>query len=116
MRPASEWLNPLGTDPADLVAAQASAAERVARLVAALRADWMRDALCAEFDTDLWFPSIGQSNQPALDICGRCPVRGDCLDEALNDRDLDHGIRGGASARARKVMRRSRSRLSEPAA
>jgi WhiB family redox-sensing transcriptional regulator len=97
-----------GVNPADLVAANDEPAEYIARLSSSLRAPWTRDALCIEFDTALWFPTRGQSNQPALEICGRCPVRLECLAEAIDDPELDHGIRGGATAEARKVMRRSR--------
>jgi WhiB family redox-sensing transcriptional regulator len=97
-----------GADPAEVVAAFEESAEYVSRLIASLRAPWTRDALCIEFDTALWFPTRGQSNQPALDICGRCPVRLECLAEAIDDETLDHGIRGGATAEARKIMRRSR--------
>jgi WhiB family redox-sensing transcriptional regulator len=97
-----------GADPADLAAASDEPSEYVARLIASLRAPWTRDALCIEFDLSLWFPTRGQSNQPALDICGRCPVRLECLAEAIADEDLDHGIRGGVTAEARRVMRRNR--------
>lgn len=103
-----ERCSPYGHDPGDLLAAQDEAAERVARLVAAMRASWQRDALCAESVVDLWFPGAGQPSSPALEICGRCSVRTECLAEALADPDLDHGIRGGATANARKLMRRNR--------
>ncbi|MEJ7800739.1 MAG: WhiB family transcriptional regulator [Ilumatobacter sp.] len=66
------------------------------RCVADLRPDWMADALCAEFGVDLWFPTIGQSNQPALDICGRCPVRVECLTWAIRN-GIRYGIWGRMS-------------------
>jgi hypothetical protein len=97
-----------GNDPADIAAAGDAASDYVNKLVASLRAPWTRDALCIEFDLGLWFPGRGESSQPALEICGRCPVRLECLAEALNDESLDHGIRGGATANARQVMRRNR--------
>ena len=57
---------------------------------------WQQQALCREFDLDLWYPTRGQPNQPALAICRRCPVRSECLADALDDEALDWGIRGGA--------------------
>jgi len=92
----------------DIATSADAATDYVNGLIASLRAPWMRDALCIEFDTALWFPGRGQSNQPALDICARCSVRLECLAEALDVPDLDHGIRGGATANARQVMRRNR--------
>lgn len=97
-----------GNDPADIATSVDAATDYVNSLIASLRAPWTRDALCIEFDLALWFPTRGQPNQPALDICGRCPVRLPCLAEALDDPDLDHGIRGGATAQARQAMRRNR--------
>jgi hypothetical protein len=79
----------------------------LAAIVASLP-DWRSAAACREFDLDLWFPRKGERNQPALDVCGRCIVRLECLDEALDDPTLDFGIRGGTTANARRVARRSR--------
>lgn len=67
---------------------------------------WHDDALCRDFDLNLFFPTRGEQAQPALDICGRCAVRVDCLAEALDDPTLDYGIRGGQTAAARKNARR----------
>jgi WhiB family redox-sensing transcriptional regulator len=84
------------------------------RLFASWIPSWHDEALCRESDDmATWFPTRGQSNQPALDICGRCPVRGECLNEALDDPASDHGVRGGATAAARKTMRKNRNRLKE---
>lgn len=77
-------------------------ARRLARLVPA----WHADALCRDFDLALWFPAKGERTQPALDICGRCTVRLECLEEAIADPSLDFGIRGGMSANARKARRK----------
>jgi hypothetical protein len=75
------------------------------RLVDSLPA-WHRDSLC--LDLELWYPGRGQPNQPALDICGRCPVRRESLAEAIEDTSLDHGIRGGMTANARVTARKAR--------
>jgi WhiB family redox-sensing transcriptional regulator len=87
------------------------------RLFASWLPDWHDEALCRESDDMApWFPTRGQSNQPALDICGRCPVRNECLTEAIADPTLDHGVRGGATANDRKTMRRNRQSPYIPAA
>jgi WhiB family redox-sensing transcriptional regulator len=99
-------------DPADILTAEVGPSPLLAAIVAALPA-WHADAACAEFDVELWFPTKGASNRPALAVCGRCPVRVECLHEALDDETLDHGIRGGMTANARKVARRSRPVESE---
>lgn len=109
-----EAMSLLGHDPADIVAADEANGRRLLHLISTARPRWMRDALCAEFDIDLWFPGIGQRSDPALQICGRCPVRVECLDEALADESLDHGIRGGQTAQARKLTRRARAREGGP--
>ena len=33
---------------------------------------------CADMDTALFFPHAGQSLEPALQACARCPVRAEC--------------------------------------
>ena len=97
----------LADDPADILTAEVRPSPLLAAIVASLPA-WHADALCREFDLVLWFPPKGGSNRPALDVCGCCTVRLECLGEALDDETLDHGVRGGYSANSRKVGRRSR--------
>lgn len=100
-------------DPCSIVTASDADEHRreFARRITRARPDWMAHALCAEFDVDLWFPTTGQSNQPALDICGRCPVRVECLDWAIAN-DERHGIFGGMSTPARRAH--ARARRAEP--
>ena len=50
-----------------------------------------------------------QSARPALELCGRCPLRGECLAEAMVDKSLDWGIRGSMTSAARKQARKTRS-------
>lgn len=71
------------------------------------RPDWHRDALCREYPAAWWFPTLGQTAQRAIEICRQCPVRIECLDEALADPDLDSGVRGGMAERARAAHRRA---------
>lgn len=69
---------------------------------------------CHGEDTDLFFPE-GTQGRPAaspaaaLAICGRCPVRAECLDWALTTRQ-DHGILGGRTADERAAMRRRKTK------
>jgi WhiB family redox-sensing transcriptional regulator len=73
------------------------------------RPSWRREALCRGQPIAIFYPTRGASNQPALEVCGACPVRHACLDEALADKSLDFGIRGGMTARARVAARKARA-------
>ena len=92
-------------DPLDHVAGEATF--DLDRLLRDLSPAWHADALCKEHDLELWFPTKGQRPQRALEICGRCAVRAECLAEALADPELDHGIRGGMTVAARKQRRKA---------
>ena len=77
---------------------------------------WPSHAACLGADPELFFP-IGETG-PALlqiaeakQICGRCPVRQQCLDWALAT-DQRAGIWGGLSEGERLPLRR---RASAPA-
>jgi WhiB family transcriptional regulator, redox-sensing transcriptional regulator len=45
-----------------------------------------------------------------LALCMRCEVRQECLEEALSDRRLDFGVRGGMTSQERKQERARRRR------
>ena len=101
-------MKPWRGDPADIVVEfdPRASARAFADWIATLTPRWHRDALCREHpDLTLWFPAKGQPTRPALEICARCPVRAECLAEALADPELDHGVRGGMTARARTALR-----------
>ena len=72
--------------------------------IAAKRDAWRDDALCRNHPLLTFFPEVGQRAKPALEICGLCPVRNECLADALECGD-EHGIRGGMTAGARRVHR-----------
>lgn len=59
------------------------------------------DALCAETDPELFFPTKGGSSRAALRICALCDVRDECLEYAL-EKGERFGIWGGLSERARR--------------
>jgi len=70
------------------------------------------DALCAEIDPELWFPSTdGNRTQSsyvaanyAKSVCARCPLITQCLLTALNNKE-EYGIWGGATPSERKHIR-----------
>lgn len=48
---------------------------------------WWRHGLCREYDPEMWTLSAGGLtwlNKKALRICGVCPVRRRCRDDALD--------------------------------
>lgn len=73
------------------------------------RPGWHAEAACRGEDLSVFFPVRGDSSKPAKAICERCPVRTECLEEALADLELDFGVRGGMSARERKALRTARN-------
>lgn len=68
---------------------------------------WMLDAACDGVDPGVFFPERGEPTEPARDICMACPVRLDCLEYALAERET-MGIWGGKSERERRAIRRQR--------
>ena len=74
--------------------------------------EWYPDAACIGRG-DMWHPERKRRAKSvvhietvlALQICGRCPVRGDCLDWALTHKE-PLGIWGGLTARERHLILR----------
>jgi len=66
---------------------------------------WQTDALCAQTDPEAFFPEKGGSTREAKRICGRCEVKGECLEYALGH-DERFGIWGGLSERERRKLKR----------
>lgn len=77
--------------------------------------EWMKSAACAimckynGFSNDWWFPDQGDiptiHTQIAVNTCKTCPVRGDCLEYAQDNR-IEHGIWGGLT-QAQRTRRRN---------
>jgi WhiB family redox-sensing transcriptional regulator len=65
---------------------------------------WRSRGLCLHLDPELFFPSPTEDPGPALQVCGRCPVRGSCLAAALDAGDGD-GVWGGTTVEERRAMR-----------
>lgn len=66
--------------------------------------EWMALGSCRGCDPDLWYAERGESTAQAKEICAACPVRGECLDYALANREL-YGVWGGCSERERRRLR-----------
>ena len=75
------------------------------------QAHWRWHAACKGMDPDIFFAHTGRNgNDHARTICGRCPVRAECL------RDLgkyEGGFVGGMTSTQRKRGRIVRVRLAE---
>lgn len=67
---------------------------------------WQESARCREYDPDLFFPVGARTERRAKAICGRCPVKRDCLAFAL-DSKVEFGVWGGMSGRERQLLRGS---------
>lgn len=68
------------------------------------RPEWQDDALCAQTDPEAFYPEKGGSTREAKRVCLACPVRDECLQDAL-ERNDQHGIWGGLSHRERSKLR-----------
>lgn len=73
--------------------------------------DFYHDALCAQVDTELFFPDKGGAPSPAKDICAACPVITQCRDYALADPSL-WGVWGGTTTVDRQRIRAGRKAAS----
>lgn len=78
------------------------------------RLDWLEQAACRDMDTNLFFfePGNNHAAVAARKICGRCPVKEDCLQYAI-DLHMTDGMFGGTTERERRQVRRERARRSE---
>jgi WhiB family redox-sensing transcriptional regulator len=65
---------------------------------------WMAEALCAQVDSEMFFPEQGDSNRYAKRTCMRCDVRIQCLNYAVEQK-MPFGVWGGLSERERRHLR-----------
>ena len=65
--------------------------------------EWYADALCSQTDPEAFFPDPGGSVRSAKVVCAGCDVREQCLQYALDHREI-WGIWGGTSERERRGM------------
>ncbi len=72
----------------------------------AAEGSWRDAALCAQTDPDAFFPEATGSVRVQRAVCARCPVRAQCLADAL-DNNEPYGIWGGLTVRERRGLRRA---------
>ncbi|MFE9811922.1 WhiB family transcriptional regulator [Streptomyces sp. NPDC005227] len=68
--------------------------------------DWRGDSACGSSDADDLFANSPRQRRAKV-ICMQCPVRAECLAEALDDR-IEFGVWGGMTERERRVLLRRR--------
>jgi WhiB family redox-sensing transcriptional regulator len=72
--------------------------------------EWQNDAACRDVGGDAWYPEERMRAPIAKSICEGCPVRTQCLEDALERHD-QHGIWGGYSVEERREMQRQRAEV-----
>lgn len=77
--------------------------------VTAIQGDWTVHAKCQGM-TDALFPEAAEQKRARL-LCMGCPVRSECLAEALDNR-IEWGVWGGMTERERRLLLRQRSDVS----
>jgi WhiB family transcriptional regulator, redox-sensing transcriptional regulator len=70
------------------------------------QSSWRINALCRDTDPDGLFVRGAEQNK-AKNVCMGCPVRAECLAEALDGR-INFGIWGGMTERERRALLRRR--------
>jgi WhiB family transcriptional regulator, redox-sensing transcriptional regulator len=75
-----------------------------------LETSWMVQGRCRDLPPEIFFPSDGVGVEVARHYCAECPVKGPCLEYALENH-IEHGVWGGASERERRRIARSRRGL-----
>ena len=68
--------------------------------------EWTAQALCNSGDPDLLFQRGAAQNLAKL-VCRSCPVRIQCLADALDNR-VEYGVWGGMTERERRALLRRR--------
>ena len=74
--------------------------------------DWRGLGECSTgSNPDIWFSTAGKNLREAKRLCGRCPVRKQCLAFALEE-SVAHGVWGGMSESERRSLPRNKRRES----
>lgn len=66
---------------------------------------WQDDATCIGTDTALFFSSAQQDIDTAKAVCAECPVKSQCLNANIYEKE---GVWGGLDERERRRLRRKR--------
>lgn len=69
-------------------------------------AHWQADAVCRTVDPEELFAAAAEQKRAAA-LCTGCPVRTECLVEALDNR-IEFGVWGGMTERNRRALLRRR--------
>lgn len=69
------------------------------------RPRWQYRAACLGMETDLFYPSRGESTAEARSVCQDCDVQAECFAHAIGNREK-HGVWGDTSERQRRRIRR----------
>jgi WhiB family redox-sensing transcriptional regulator len=80
-----------------------------AEVTTARLGQWAQHALCAQTNSEIFFPAHDDPGTEAKQICRPCPVRRECLSFALTN-DERFGIWGGLDPEERRNLRRSLQR------
>lgn len=72
------------------------------------KGSWTEQAACRGTDIEIFYAATPAEEAEALSICASCPVRAQCLDYAIRNRET-YGIWGGATPEQRRRMRRERA-------
>lgn len=65
---------------------------------------FVREALCAQTDPEIFFPEKGESSARAKRVCKLCPVRRECLLYAIENNE-PYGVWGGYPTRERQRLK-----------
>lgn len=66
---------------------------------------WQEGALCAEVDSEIFFPEKGKPARDAKKVCAGCWVREQCLEWAMATNQR-HGVWGGLTSKERSILAR----------
>jgi hypothetical protein len=102
------WPNLPATEPARRPTPQAVRRQARAKVWEVQDKGWLVHAACNGMNPDIWFPEKGNTRDADLakEICLACPVKDDCLADAMI-RGEEFGIWGGVSQRGREQLRRN---------
>lgn len=67
--------------------------------------EWTERARCRGLDPEQFFLRSVALSRSAIKICGRCPVKEECLSYAV-EHDVDFGVWGGLTERQRRAYQR----------
>ena len=68
--------------------------------------DWRAEAACRDMDTNVFFPGQGGDTWTPKAVCKGCPVKPDCFQFSLDNKE-QFGIWGGQADRDRRRRRAS---------